>query len=153
VDAFAWTVIGSVAGVVALAAAIVAFIPLSRAGRELVPSPSSPAEPQATLDERLDRLSGSLRESARLVEEVSAELDARAVMARQLERQAQDARALAAQNEEQVEAVRRLLRSEMQAELATAERHIFRDSLRVAIASFVFGAAVSVVVTLLVHPV
>ncbi len=150
-DAFAWTVIGSVAGVVAFVAAIVALIPLARAGRELVPP--LPAEAQATLDERLDRLSGSLRESARLVEEVSAELDARAVMARQLERQAQDARALAAQNEEQVEAVRRLLRSEMQAELATAERHIFRDSLRVAIASFVLGAAVSVIITLLVHPV
>jgi biopolymer transport protein ExbB/TolQ len=154
VDAFAWGIVGSVAGVVGAAAALVfGLVPLIRGRREIDLWSEAESEPPETLDERLDKLSASFRESARLVEQVSAELDARAVTARQLEQRAQDARALAAQHTEQVDAMRRLLRSEMKAELTSAERHIFRDSLKVAIASFVLGAAASVLITLLVHPV
>jgi hypothetical protein len=50
----------------------------------------------ATLEERLDELSKSMRNSARLVEQVSAELDARAATARQLQQEAETAEALAA---------------------------------------------------------
>jgi hypothetical protein len=42
VDAFAWEVVGSVAGMVAAAAAIIALIPVLR-GRRQVPVPSGPA--------------------------------------------------------------------------------------------------------------
>jgi negative regulator of replication initiation len=147
-------VIGSVARVAGSAAALVyGLVPLLQSRREIAHQSEAVGEPPAALDERLDKLSASFGESARLVEQISAELDARAVTARQLEQRAQDATALAAQHEEQVEAMRRLLRSEMKAELTTAERHILRDSLKVAIASFALGAAASVLITLLVHPV
>jgi hypothetical protein len=107
---------------------------------------------QQTLEERLEELSASMLRSARLVEQVSAELDARAVTARRLKEEAADAEQLAAQNKEQADAVRRLIRSEMTQELSTAQRRIFRDSLRVAIGSFVVGVAATFLVTLLVHP-
>lgn len=108
--------------------------------------------PQESLDQRLDQLSASLAQSARLVEQVTAELEAQAATARRLQREAADAEAIAAVHKEQTEAVRRLLRSEITAELGKAEKHIFRDSLKIAIGSFVLGGALTFVVTLLVHP-
>lgn len=46
------------------------------------------AASQKTLEERLDELSKSMRDSARLVEQVSAELEARAASARRLTEEA-----------------------------------------------------------------
>jgi hypothetical protein len=49
---------------------------------------------QVTLEGKLDSLSNSMRQSAKLVEEVSAELEARGATARRLQQEAQDAEAL-----------------------------------------------------------
>lgn len=89
-----------------------------------------------------------MRQSARLVEQVSAELDARAAAARRLNEEAETAKALAELHKEQANAVRRML----DAELKTAARGIRRDSIIIGFASFVAGGGVSFFVTWLVHP-
>jgi hypothetical protein len=107
---------------------------------------------QVTLEQRLQSLSVSMQESARLVEQVSAELDARAIAARRLQEEADYAQALVTMHKEQTEAIERLVRSGMESELAATRRDIFRDSLRLAIPSFVLGGLVTLLITLLVHP-
>jgi hypothetical protein len=106
------------------------------------------APSQKTLEDRLDELSKSMRDSARLVEQVSSELDARAATARRLKEEAQAAEALAGLHKEQTEAVRRMVN----AELAGATRSIRKDSIKIGIAAFVAGGGVTFAVTLLVHP-
>jgi hypothetical protein len=152
-----WGVASAIA--TAITAAIVLGIPAARSLREARQTELQAKDaaehalvPEKTLDQRLDQLSASLAESARLVEQVTAELDAQAATARRLTREAADAEAIAAIHKEQTEAVRRLLNSEMTAQLTKTERNIFRDSLRIAIGSFIFGGALTFVVTLLVHP-
>jgi fatty acid/phospholipid biosynthesis enzyme len=106
-------------------------------------------ETSRSLDGRIERLSRSMSVSAQLAGEVSAELAHRATAARKLEEKAKSAEALAAMNEEQAEAVRRLV----DASMATAGNRIRSDSVKIGVASFVAGAAVSLLVTLLVHPI
>ena len=89
-----------------------------------------------------------MRQSARLVEQVSAELDARAATARQLQEDAKAAEALAALHKDQADAIRRM----MDAELATTAKGIRRDSIVIGIASFVAGGGLTLLVTLFVHP-
>jgi hypothetical protein len=129
-----------------VAAGVVAFRRTTRATSQAKEVPT-----QKTLEGRLDELSKSMRHSARLarlVEQVSAELDARAATARRVNEEAEVAKALAELHREQADAVRRML----DAELKTAARGIRRDSIIIGLASFVSGAGVSFVVTLLVHP-
>lgn len=126
-----------------MAAGVVAFRRTTRATSQATEVPT-----QKTLEGRLDELSKSMRHSARLVEQVSAELDARAATARRVNEEAEVAKALAELHREQADAVRRML----DAELKTAARGIRRDSIIIGLASFVSGAGVSFVVTLLVHP-
>ena len=97
------------------------------------------------VEERLGELSRSMQESARVVTQISAELEARAKAARQLQEDAKAAQALAGLHKEQAEAIRRL----MDAELGATERRIRRDSLIVGIGSFVAGGGVSYLLTLL----
>lgn len=106
------------------------------------------ATSQKPLEERLDELSRSMRDSARLVEQVSAELDARAATVKRLKEEAETAEALAAMHKTQAEAVRRM----MDAELATAARRIRGDTIKITIISFFAGGGVTFFVTLLVHP-
>jgi len=89
-----------------------------------------------------------MRNSAKLVEQVSAELDARAATAKKLKEEAEAAEALAAINREQAEAIRRL----MDTELEGTARRIRRDSIIIGIMSFIAGGGISFLVTLLVHP-
>jgi hypothetical protein len=103
---------------------------------------------QATLEERLDELAKSMRQSARLVEQVSSELDARAATARRLQEEAKKAEALAALHRDQADAIRRML----DAELATQAKRIRGDSIKIGIASFVAGGGLTLAVTLFVHP-
>jgi hypothetical protein len=103
---------------------------------------------QKTLENRLEELSNSMRNSAKLVEQVSAELDARAATAKKLKEEAEAAEALAAINREQAEAIRRL----MDTELEGTARRIRRDSIIIGIMSFIAGGGISFLVTLLVHP-
>ena len=74
--------------------------------------------------------------------------DARAATAQRLKEEAETAEALAGLHKEQADAVRRM----MDTQLATAERRIRMDSIRIGIASFVAGGGVTFAVTLLVHP-
>lgn len=103
---------------------------------------------ERTLEARFNELSISMRDSARLVEALSAELDARKLAVRQLEEKATTAEAVAELNKEQADAVQRIL----EAQLATSERRIRGDSIKIGIGSFVAGGGVSFLVTLLVHP-
>jgi len=128
---------------VSLAAGAYAFRAATRATSQARDVPT-----QKTLEDRLDELSKSMRQSARLVEQVSAELDARAATARRLNEEAETAKALAELHREQADAVRRML----DVELKTQARGIRRDSIIIGCASFVAGGGVSFVVTLLVHP-
>lgn len=104
--------------------------------------------PQKTLENRLEELSKSMRNSARLVEQVSAELDARAATAKKLQEEAAAAQALADMNKAQGEAIRHLIDTELEG----SERRIRRDAIVIGIGSFVAGGGVSFCVTLLVHP-
>jgi uncharacterized membrane protein YfcA len=104
---------------------------------------------QVTLEDKLTSLSKSMRQSAKLVEEVSAELDAREATARRLQQEAQDAEALAALHRDQTEAVRRLLDTE----LVGQRKGIRKDAIIVGIFSFVLGVGGTLLVTLLVHPI
>jgi len=89
-----------------------------------------------------------MRNSARLVEQVSSELEARAATAKRLKEEAETAEALAGLHKDQAEAVRRML----DAELVTTARRIRSDSIKIGVASFVAGGGLTFVVTLLVHP-
>ena len=105
--------------------------------------------PPETLNQRLERLATSIRESARLAEEVSAEVDLRAAAVRELDEKAREAEALAALNRDQADAVQRLV----DASVGNARKGIRRDSIVIGVASFVAGAGASLLVTLLVHPI
>jgi ABC-type thiamin/hydroxymethylpyrimidine transport system permease subunit len=65
-----------------------------------------------------------------------------------LQEDAKTAEALAALHRNQAEAVRRM----MDAELATTAKGIRSDSIKIGIASFVAGGGLTLLVTLLVHP-
>lgn len=106
------------------------------------------AASEATVEGRLDQLSKAMSESARLVEQVSAELDTRAATARRMKAEAESAEALAALHKDQANAVRNLVNTE----LATATRSIRSDSIKIGIGSFFAGGGLTVLVTLLVHP-
>jgi hypothetical protein len=99
---------------------------------------------EGTVEERLDELSKSMRESAQIVAQISAELEARAITAKQLQEDAKAAEALAGIHKEQAEAIRRL----MDAELTGSELRIRRDTVIVGIASFIAGGGVSYLMTL-----
>jgi hypothetical protein len=139
-------IIGAGALVSAVAGALITFGLLRRSTQAL--SKTEDAASQTTLEERLDELSKSMRRSARLVEQVSAELDARAATARQLQKDADTAQALAALHKDQADAIRRTI----DAELATAANRIRSDSIKIGIASFFAGGGLTLVVTLFVHP-
>jgi HEAT repeat protein len=135
-----FALVGSVAGV---AATVFAGLGLRRSAR-----PSEEIVSQKTLEDRLEELSKSMRNSAKIVEQVSAELDVRAATAKKLKEEADAAQALAEVNKDQVDAIRRL----MDTELEGTARRIRRDSIVIGIASFITGGGISFLITLLVHP-
>ena len=86
--------------------------------------------------------------SAQIMQQISAELEARAATAQRLKEEAETAEAVSKLHKEQSEAVSRMLHAQLQ----TATHEVRRDSIRIGIMSFVGGAGVSLLVTLLVHP-
>jgi hypothetical protein len=106
------------------------------------------AATERSVEDRLLELSKSMQDSARLMSEVTAELDARTITAKKLQDDAATAKAAAEINREQANAIRRMLDSE----LSNAARAIRTDSIRIGIASFIAGGGVSFLITLLVHP-
>lgn len=142
------TTITALLGTVAfgLAALLVAWTGIRQAGsrtREVARTKEVMCE--RTVEERLDELSVSMRASAQIVAQISAELEARAMTAKQLQEDAKTAEALAGIHKEQAEAIRRL----MDAELTGSERRIRRDTIIVGISSFIAGGGVSFLLTLL----
>jgi hypothetical protein len=89
-----------------------------------------------------------MRDSAKLVEQISAELDARATTVKKIQQDTKDAEALAAIYKDQAAAIHRL----MDAELEGTARRIRRDSVVIGAASPIAGGGVSLLVRLLVHP-
>src|SRR5262245_21881910 len=74
-----------------------------------------------TLEDQLGLLSDLMAQSRRMVDQVSAELDARAATARRLQEEVKEAEALAAINREQADAIRRLMDTELQANRESLE--------------------------------
>jgi hypothetical protein len=106
-------------------------------------------QPKRPLEQRLGELSDSMRSSAQMVQEISAELDARVTTAKRLKEEAETAEAISRLHKEESEAVRRML----DAQLETVAHKIRSDSIRISVASFVAGAGVTYLVTLLVQPI
>lgn len=107
-----------------------------------------PSLAEAELGTRLAQLAVSMRTSAKLVEQISAELDARAATAERLKSEAETAEAIARLHAAETEAVRRMLDAQMEGQA----RRIRRDAIRIGIAGFMAGVAATILVTLLVHP-
>jgi biopolymer transport protein ExbB/TolQ len=146
-----WSTVGAfVASVASVAVGAWALIGSRTAAKEAEALVKQSVQ-QDSLEMKIERLAESMRDSAQLVEQVSADLNARAITAQKLKDEAANAKALAALNKDQADAVRRLLRSEMTDELASTGRRIFRDSVRIAIVFFIAGGIVSLLITLLVH--
>jgi hypothetical protein len=101
-----------------------------------------------TLEDRLDQLSKTMKESAQLLEQVSSEIAARALAAERIKEEAYAAERLAAFNDEAREAVARLVRSEVKAD----SRHMFRLGLLANAGFFLFGVLATITVALLIHP-
>jgi hypothetical protein len=161
-----WLTVGAaVAGLVG--SIVAALIARPRATAAAPTAPWLPARPYTTVDDRLRELSESMQRSAELVDQVSSELAARAATARELKEEAENAEAFAALHKEQTDAVRKLLEADraaaaqqqaddirrtMEAELEAQARRIRSDSIKIGIASFVAGGGLTLLVTLLVHP-
>jgi len=99
-----------------------------------------------TLEDRLHRLGSTMTEASKLLAQVEAELSARAATAKRLKREAEQAEAAAALNQKEREAVAEMLRTE----IVTEGRRSFRASLLANLLFFIAGAAVSVLVALLI---
>jgi hypothetical protein len=88
--------------------------------------------------------------------QIAAELDARKASLLVLQQDAKTAEALAAMHRDQAEAVRRMLDAELAARLATLKvairNDVKKDSVRLGIGSFIAGGGLTLLITLLVHP-
>lgn len=128
------------------------FSPQERAGRSFTSiirdAFADKPKHEQSLEERIEELSGVMAQSARLLEEITAEINIRAEFARQKKEEAEDAIAAATIHQDQLAVIQRAIRREVVQE---SNRGI-RASIVLGIASFILGAAVSVLITLFVHP-
>jgi hypothetical protein len=117
-----------------------------RAAKDSEPQP--PSERTLTLEDRIDLLQQQMKASAILIEQISAEMDARAKTAASLKAEAEQAQQLASLHEEQQKAVVRAVRAEMTSESKrTARRNLVAN-----IMFFLGGVLVSVAIQLLIKP-
>jgi hypothetical protein len=103
---------------------------------------------EITLEQRIQALAETMRSSARLVEQVTAEIETRAATAERLRDEAQAAEQLAQLSKAERDAVARLVR----AEVSDQNRRSTRLSFVASVLFFVAGVAATVAVTLFVHP-
>lgn len=103
---------------------------------------------EVTLEQRLEALARTMRQSSRLLEQVTAELEVRATAAERLRRDAATAEQVAKLNQAERDAVAHLLR----AELTTEARRSTRVAILTGLLFFVGGVAATVGVTLFVQP-
>jgi DNA repair exonuclease SbcCD ATPase subunit len=110
---------------------------------------------ELSLEERLAELTDLMSRSSTLVEQVSAELEARAATVERLKDEAKQAEELASLNREQAEAIRRLMDAELAAKLtensAAIRKDVRKDAIRIGVGSFVAGGGLTLLITLLVH--
>ncbi|QHC25263.1 hypothetical protein [Streptomyces sp. GS7] len=101
------------------------------------------------LDQRVQQLGRSMRESARLIEQVTAELEARSASAQRLKEEAESAQVLAKLQEKERKAVADLVKAEIEGQ----RRRTLRDGLIANAFFFVGGGLVTLAVALFVHPI
>jgi hypothetical protein len=122
----------------------------------LVETAPSAGERELTLEERLTELTDLMRRSSILVEQVSAELDARVATAQKLQEEVRQAEELASINREQAEAIRRVMNADLAATLkdndTNIRRDIRKDAIRIGVGSFIAGGGLTLLIALLVHP-
>ena len=103
---------------------------------------------QLTTERRLEHLAETLRESARAMREVEAEIRIRREATEDLKKEADEAQRVASLNADARDAVQQLFRDE----LAVESRRNFRASLKVNILVFIAGVLATVAIALFVHP-
>src|SRR5882757_8471700 len=109
---------------------------------------TEPPATEPTLEERIQSLSKTMAESARLLAQVSAEIELRATFAKQKQEEAEIAIAAATLNGEQLAALQRVVR----VEVGTEGNRGLRAGMLTAAFTFVLGIAGTILVTLFVHP-
>ena len=135
------TVLAMLGFVGALASFIASFL----AQRTRGPTKS---QPEQTLEERLSDLGDLMRSSARLLEQIQSEIQARIALATKAKQDADEAERIAQLNEAQRIAVARLVRAELAGEVAKTSRRSFWQGFAVNFAFFVSGSILSVITTL-----
>jgi hypothetical protein len=130
--------------VAALLSAVAAALQAAMRTRHL---PAEARRP-TTLEDRLSDLGDLMRSSARVLEEVQAEIEARIALAERAKADAQDAEQLAQLNEAQRLALARLVRAEVSTEVSKDSRRSFWQSFAVNLIFFVLGGVASVLITL-----
>ena len=90
----------------------------------------------ATLEQKIEMLSSNLEDAARVISEIEADIAQRQVLVERLEEQRRTTEELLTLNQDQIEAVAGILRSELQREARS--RFWFDIATRVAIAAFFF---------------
>jgi hypothetical protein len=116
--------------------------------RDAIRQDTESATPEPTLEERLQDLSGVMAESAVLLEKITNEIDLRAAFAKEKQAEAEAAIAAVSMNREQLEALQRVVRTEV----STEGNRGIRAGLYVALAAFILGVGATVLITLFVHP-
>ncbi|MFI7135946.1 hypothetical protein ACIBQ1_60600 [Nonomuraea sp. NPDC050153] len=109
---------------------------------------ATPAAP--TIESRADELAEILKRSTTLLNELTAEIQARTSTAMEMEAKAKHAENLAAMHEEQRQAVEKLLDARLEARLKESGKTSFRQGMWLNIISGAFFFAAGVVVTLLI---
>jgi hypothetical protein len=89
-----------------------------------------------------------MADSAALLEQITAEIELRASFAKEKQAEAEVAIAAASMNREQLQALQRVVRTEV----STEGNRGVRAALYVGVASFVFGVGATILITLFVHP-
>jgi K+/H+ antiporter YhaU regulatory subunit KhtT len=106
----------------------------------------SPDAATTTLQDRIDRLTASLRDAAEVIEAIESEVRARQTVVERLQHDANRYEELAQLHASEVKAVAELL----QGELRSSEQRTARTTLVQGFLFFVFGVAATVLLTLLV---
>ncbi len=101
---------------------------------------------ETTVEERIDRLTTSLTEAARAIQQIESEMNERRVLAEELQRDVETYNRLKELNQQQIEAITQVV-----GEAATGEaRRSFRSGLVANFAFFILGAIVSIIAQLVI---
>jgi hypothetical protein len=154
------SIVGAIASSVGVRAALEGFVKTilsreERAGRsfgkiirDAISGTPEVSPPEPTLEERIQSLSNVMAESAKLLEQVTAEIELRATFAKEKKEEADVAIAAATLNQDQLQALQRVVRTEV----STESNRGIRAALLVGVFSFILGIAATILIALFVHP-